>query len=99
MVEHSGIAEAEKKVGNMLYSVTTKLPVILEKFRSKLAKEVGSGLISNASQLDYAIDYLLKGEKKGGADLEAYTKDCGIGVKLSEEDLKKIVSEGIADAN
>lgn len=82
----------------MLYSVATKLPVILEKFRSKLAKEVGSGQISNASQLDYAIDYLLKGEKKGGADMESYAKDCGIGVKLNEEDLKKIVAEATADA-
>jgi len=38
VVESSGIAEAEKKVGNMLYAVATKLPVILEKFRSRLAK-------------------------------------------------------------
>lgn len=44
---------------------------------------MGSGQISNANQLDYAIDYLLKNEKKGGVDLESYTKDCGIGVKLS----------------
>ncbi len=43
VVEKSGLAQAEKKVGNMLYSVATKLPVILEKYRERLAKEVGSG--------------------------------------------------------
>jgi hypothetical protein len=37
------------------------------------------------------IDYFMKNEKKGGVDFEAYVKDCGIGIKLSEEDVKKVV--------
>lgn len=32
-VQVSGLNEGEKKVGNMLYSVSTKLPVIIEKYR------------------------------------------------------------------
>jgi len=42
----------------MLYSIATKLPVTIENYRKNLAKYVGSGDISNPSQLDYAIDYL-----------------------------------------
>jgi hypothetical protein len=34
---------------------------------------------------------LLKAEKKGGVDFENYTKDCGIGVKLTADDIKKHV--------
>lgn len=99
VVAKSGLTEANKKTGNMLYSVATKLPVVLEKFRDMLAKEVGTGDISNANQLDYIIDYLLKQEKKGGVDLEKYAKDCGIGVKLTAEDFNKIVEQNIKDAS
>lgn len=53
----------------MLYSVTTKLPVIIEKHREKLASEIGKGDISNPNQLDYIIEYLIKNEKKGGVDM------------------------------
>jgi hypothetical protein len=60
VIEKSGLNSASKKVGNMLYSVATKLPVILEKYREKLAQEVGKGDISNSTQLDFAIEYLLQ---------------------------------------
>ena len=68
----------------MLYSISTKMPVIIDKYRERLACEVGKGDISNPNQLDYTIDYMTKNEKKGGVDFEKYNKDCGIGVKLTE---------------
>jgi hypothetical protein len=42
----------------MLYSIATKLPETVSNYRPILAKHVGSGAISNASQLDFSIDYL-----------------------------------------
>ena len=45
----------EKKIGNMLYSIATKLPVTLERFRKQLAEWVGSSEINNPNQLDYTI--------------------------------------------
>lgn len=33
VVAYAGIKDGEKKIGNMLYSVTTKLPVVIEKHR------------------------------------------------------------------
>ncbi len=33
VVEISGLAEGEKKIGTMLYSISTKMPVIIEKHR------------------------------------------------------------------
>ncbi len=39
----------------MLYSIATKLPVTIERFRVPLAAFVGNGDISNPNQLDYTI--------------------------------------------
>lgn len=83
----------------MLYSVSTKVPVIIDKYRERLAREIGKGDISNPNQLDYIIEYMTKMEKKGGVDFNNYVKDCGIGVKLTEEEIKKLVDENIIDAN
>jgi hypothetical protein len=67
----------------MLYSVSTKLPIILTQFRNQLAQEVGTGKITNSTQLDFVIEYLMINQKKGGVDLNAYVKDCGIGLHLT----------------
>ena len=82
----------------MLYSIATKMPVIIEKFRDRLAREVGTGGISNPNHLDFVLDYLTKNEKKGGVDMDKFVKECGIGMKLSEEEIKKIIEETIVDA-
>lgn len=82
----------------MIYSVATKLPVIIEKHRELLSKEIGKAGITNPNQLDYAIDYLMKAQKKGGVDFDKFNKDCGIGVVLTEDDIKRIVNENISDA-
>lgn len=58
VVAFSGLEGGEKKVGNMLYSIATKLPITIERFRKPLAAWVGAGDISNPNQLDYTIDYL-----------------------------------------
>lgn len=49
-----------------------------------LAMHVGSGDIYNPNQLDYVIDYLVTCEKKGGVDIDAFNKDCGIGIKHTD---------------
>jgi len=68
----------------MLYSIATKLPETVSTYRQVLAKHVGSGGISNASQLDFSIEYLKNKQLKGGVDLEEFAKDCGVGVKLTQ---------------
>ena len=83
----------------MLYTIATKPPVIIQKHREMLAKHVGSGDIYNPNQLDYAIDYLISGEKKGGIDIAQFNKNCGIGIKHSDEEIKNFVFEEIKGAN
>lgn len=56
-----------------------------------MAKYVGNGSISNANQLDFSIEYLKNKQSKGGVVLEEFIKDCGVGIKLSQEDLQKII--------
>ncbi len=42
----------------MLYSITTKLPAHIEKYRFLLAGLVGNNDINNPNQLDYSIEFL-----------------------------------------
>jgi glutaminyl-tRNA synthetase len=99
VVTFSGLKEGEKKMGNMLYSIATKLPITIERFRKPLAGWVGFNEISNPNQLDFTIEYLKAEELKGGADLEQLKKACGVGVKLTPEEIKAIVENHIATAN
>jgi hypothetical protein len=39
----------------MLYSIATKLPITIERFRKPLSEFVGKGDISNPNQLDFTI--------------------------------------------
>jgi len=76
----------------MLYSIATKLPITIERFRQPLAEWVGSNDISNPNQLDFTIEYLKDQELKGGAVIETLKKDCGVGVKLTNEEILALVN-------
>jgi glutaminyl-tRNA synthetase len=91
VITYSGLEKGEKKIGNMLYSIATKLPITIERYRKALSEWVGSNDISNPNQLDYTIEYLKTAELRGGADIEQLKKDCGVGVKLTAEEIKAIV--------
>jgi glutaminyl-tRNA synthetase len=83
----------------MLYSIATKLPTTCERFREPLSRWVGTGDISSQNHLDYIIDYIRGKEGKGGAEVEEVQKDCGVGVKLTNEQIGAIVDATIQDAN
>lgn len=83
----------------MLYSIATKLPITIERFRKALSEWVGANEISNPNQLDYTIEYLKAAELKGGAVIEELKKACGVGVKLSYEEIKAIIDSHIQTAN
>lgn len=53
----------------MLYSIATKLPETVSTYRQLLAQHVGNGGISNASQLDFSIEYLKNKQFKGGVNV------------------------------
>jgi hypothetical protein len=83
----------------MLYSIATKLPLTSEHLRKALSSWVGSGDISNPSQLDFTIEYIKNWEMKGGADIEQLKKDCGVSLKLTNEEITNIVNINIEGAN
>lgn len=94
VVKQSGLAKAEKKVGNLLFGVASKLPGIIEKHRGRLAELVGKGSINNNSHLDFIIEYLKENEKKGGElDVNAFNEACCIGKKATPEELAAIVAD------
>jgi hypothetical protein len=54
-IKHSALETAEQKIGNMLYSIATKLPVTSEHFREPLSRWVSNGSIDNPNHLDFTI--------------------------------------------
>mgnify|MGYP000191603751 CR=1 FL=1 len=98
-IKFSGLEKGEQKVGNMLYSITTKLPSSCEGYTEPLAKWVAAGDITNQSHLDVIIDFIKPRELKGGVSLEEIKKTCQVGVKLTNEDILEIVNKTIATAD
>ena len=84
-IQMSQLESSEQKVGNMLYSIATKLPITLERFREPLAQWVASGRIDNPNHLDFTIEYIKNWENKGGADIGQVENECAVGVKLTNE--------------
>ena len=46
---------------------------------------MGVGDICHQAHLDFTVDYIKTKEMKGGAEIAEIVKDCGVGVKLSNE--------------
>jgi len=72
----------EKSKGTLVYDVATKLPAALQTHRKMLLTYIGDGRISNAVQLNAALDFL-----KRRKDAEFATKDfeaaAGVGMVCS----------------
>ena len=82
-----------------MYSIATKLPSTCERFRNPLAKWVVAGDIAHQAHLDLIVDYIKNKELKGGAEDAEIVKDCGVGVKLTNEEIEAIILKNIEGAN
>ena len=92
VLDESKVDKCEKEVGNMLISIAEKLNPAYNHRLPLLLKYVLSKEISTTHQLDFAIDFL---KKKGEENVteEEFKEKCGIGLKISEEDIKKELEE------
>ena len=92
VLDESKVDKCEKEVGNMLISIAEKLNPAYNHRLPLLLKYVLSKEISTTHQLDFAIDFL---KKKGEENVteEEFKEKCGIGLKISEEDIKKELDE------
>ncbi len=91
-MDESKVDKIEKEVANMLISIAEKLNPAYNHRLPVLIKYVLSKDISTTHQLDFAIDFL---KKKGEENVteDEFKEKCGIGLKISEDDIKKELDE------
>ena len=96
VLEKAEVKTQDKDLALMLISVAEKLNPAFNHRLPLLLKYVISKEISNSQQLDAAIAYLRKkGEEE--IDTKDFEKQCGIGEKVTEEDIKKEVKNLISE--
>ena len=92
VLEQGNITTADKETGNLIILVAEKVNPAFNHRIPLLLKYVNSKEITSSHQLDACVEYL---RKKGDEELneEDFKKQCGIGVKITEEDIKKETDE------
>ena len=92
VLDEAKIEKCDKEVGQMLVLVAEKLNPTYNHRLPLLLKYVISKEIGTSHQLDIAIDFLRsKGEEV--ITNEEFEKKVGIGLKLTDEDIRKAVLE------
>lgn len=90
----SGVNNIDKKRGNLLYGIATKITPSIEDFREKLTKFVVEDKIANQNHLDYTIAFIDATIKKEGAvTAENLEKSCGIGIKMTDAEISQKIKE------
>ena len=92
VLEQAKIKKGDKELGLLLIQLAEKLNPAYNHRLPLLLKYVIPKDISSSQQLDAAIAYL---RKKGEEEInkEEFEKQCGIGVKVTEDDIRKEVNE------
>ena len=92
VLEQAKVVKGDKDLGLILIQLAEKLNPAFNHRLPLLLKYVIPKEISSSQQLDAAIAYLRKkGEEE--IDEKEFEKVCGIGIKISEDDIRKEVNE------
>ena len=92
VLEQAKVVKGDKDLGLILIQLAEKLNPAFNHRLPLLLKYVIPKEISSSQQLDAAIAYLRKkGEEE--IDEKEFEKVCGIGVKISEDDIRKEVNK------
>jgi len=89
LLQAGTFGDVDKSIGNLLYQVSTRikdrchLPILVEYIATK---KIGSEV-----QLSFALDYL-KNFPSLPVDEATFSKECGVGVVVSPEEIEDIVS-------
>ena len=84
----SGVNSTDKKRGNLLYGIATKITPSIEDYRERLTKYVVADKIANQNHLDYTISYIDAAIKKEGElSVENLEKYCAIGVTMTDVEI------------
>ncbi|XP_071686372.1 glutamine--tRNA ligase-like [Rutidosis leptorrhynchoides] len=82
----------ERSTGNLLYTVATKFPANALMHRPKLLEYIVSSKIKTPAQLEAAFAFLSVTASED-LDINKFEEACGVGVEVSEHDIKCVVDE------
>ncbi|KAF7808871.1 glutamine--tRNA ligase [Senna tora] len=93
VINEAGVTDGcSRTVGNLLYTVATKYPANALKHRPTLLQYIVSSKIKTTAQLDAALSFLAATGSEN-LDLVKFEEACGVGVEVSEEEIKQTVNE------
>ncbi|KAB2624266.1 glutamine--tRNA ligase-like [Pyrus ussuriensis x Pyrus communis] len=93
VIHEAAVAEGcSRTVGNLLYTVATKHPANAIVHRPKLAQYIVSSKIKTPAQLEAAFSFLATRGPEN-FDIHKFEEACGVGVEVSEEEIKQTVNE------
>lgn len=95
LLDLGGITSADKTVGNLLYTLSTKLPIGIDHHAKVLVEFIRDGKIDTPDRLNAAFDSL-KGVE-GEADQEKLSIDCGVGVTVTQKDVDDVIDKLFED--
>ena len=94
VLDEAKVEKCEKEVGQLLLAVAEKLNPTYNHRLPVLLKYVINKEIENSNHLDICIQYLTSKDREN-VDEEDFKKKCGIGLKLTEDDIRKAADESI----
>lgn len=96
VIKESGIADDEtvsSSIGALLVLLASNLPA--QNHRAFVAQYVAQKKLKNTQQVDAAIKFAKKCTRDQPIDTSKFEEECGVGVDVSADDIKKLVSDFI----
>jgi glutaminyl-tRNA synthetase len=88
---------AERSVGVLLYALASTCPAAALKHRAYIAKRIAEKDLKNDEQVQAACKFVSTIPEDNVIDRMAFDSACGVGIVVSEETIKKAVSEAIEE--
>ncbi|GLT70217.1 hypothetical protein SLA2020_423120 [Shorea laevis] len=93
VIDEAGVTDGcSRTVGNILYTVATKYPANALVHRPTLLQYIVSSKIKTTAQLDAALSFF-GATASEDFKLNEFEEACGVGVEVSEEEIKRAVNE------
>ncbi|KAL7667434.1 hypothetical protein ACOME3_010749 [Neoechinorhynchus agilis] len=90
--------EKDSPIGTLLYALASRLrPQIRDEDRWKLVDYICDGRFTKTDQVAAGIEFILQSDEIIAVNDEDFDLYCGVGVKVSQDDIKKAVNSTIAD--
>ena len=90
LLDLGGITTADKNIGNLLYTTSTKLPEAAEKHSKFLVENIRDAKIDTTERLNKAFELLKTMPEE--VDVAKFEEECGVGIVITQEQIEEFVN-------